>query len=132
MRPVPALLALALLLVAGCGAAATTAADDEPKGVPLKSLCPGVHLAVDALVVSDPTSRTVFADQVRRLSRAARGATRTTLAPLVDAAEELVRVRTEQDFFVARDDVHAAVVQVDGGCVAAGSPILHGGPHQAG
>ena len=127
-----AVLALLLLLAAGCGGTANRGDTSKADGAPLRTLCPGVHLAVDSLVVSDPASRTVFADQVARLRAAGTKDSQQTLEPLIQAAQELLAVKTDQQFFVARDDVHAAVVKVDTGCVAVGSPILHSGPHQSG
>lgn len=122
-----------LLLAAGCGSSShEQVATEEPPGLPLKSLCPGVHLVVDSLVVSDPTSRTVFADQLERLRAVAADGTSDALAPLIAAAATLHEVETNEDFFAARDELHAAVVEVDAACAAAGSPIQHSGPHPAG
>lgn len=131
-----ALPCLALVLVAACGSLHDDGSRDaggtptETVGtVALKPLCPQVHALVDALVVSTPSIQRAFSEQMQRLYDAADSEARTALTPLLDAAETLVEAGVGDGFFAARDGIHRGVQAVDAECKAAGSPILHDGPH---
>lgn len=138
MRLLPAL----LLATALCGVGAAGCADQEPTGasgnspssaapgdIALGTLCPELHAAIDALVVSDTAAQHSFVQQLARLAAVADAPARASLADLQQAAADLEEAGRGDGFFAARDAIHPAVVGLDADCVAAGSPILHDGPH---
>lgn len=90
----------------------------------LERACPGVHLAYDALVASDPASASAFEESVRRLSEIGVDETRAALAPVVDAAGSLATA-DPGSFAQARDGVYAAISRLSATCATLGAPILH-------
>lgn len=127
MRWVWAAAAMALLVACGGSSGSGGPTGAQTGSVELKALCPQLHLAIDALVVSVPAAQRAFVVEVQRISDAGTPASRTAIAPLLAASRTLETAGTGPDYFTAMSGIHPAVVSVDGECVRAGSPILHGG-----
>jgi hypothetical protein len=118
-------------LLSSCGTTSSgndpttpTSSPDPGHTLVLARACPGVHLAYDALVASDPASTSAFEESVRRLSEIGVDETRTALAPVLDAAGTLAKADREA-FPQARDGVYAAISRLSATCATLGAPILH-------
>ena len=123
---------MAVSLAAGCGPQTSSAPDDPavtPGTVDLRALCPQVHRALDALVVSNPAAQHVFVVEVQRIADAGTTRSQSALAPLLLAGRTLEQAGRGPDYRAALNGFHPAVVQVDGACAREGAPILHEGPH---
>lgn len=120
----------AMALVAGCGGAS---ADDAGTPGPtsgsatLAGLCPQVHLAIDDLVVSNPTVQKAFVAELERISAAGTGEAQAAIAPLLTAGRALEDAGTGPGYNTALRGIYPAQVAVNAECVKAGSPILHDG-----
>ena len=124
-----ALVVAALGLLAGCGGSSSTDGGSQTRShgtATLAALCPQVHQALDALVVSNPEAQGTFVAALQRIADAGTEESQLALAPLLAAAKTLQQAGNGPAYGTAMPGIHPAVVTLDGACVRAGSPILHG------
>lgn len=124
------LVVAALVLLSGCGGSSPTGSTStEPSSgtVSLDKLCPEIHLAIDALVVSNPDAQRRFVSELERIASAGTSESQAAVAPLLAAGRALQEAGTGPNYFSALERIHPAQVAVDEDCLKAGSPILHEG-----
>ena len=120
----------ATVLLAGCSGSSSSSGGASGPSVgtaTLAALCPQVHQAIDALVVSSPAAQQSFVAAMQRISDAGTTESRTAIAPLLEAGRTLQQAGVGPDYDTAMQGIYPAQVTVNGACVKAGSPILHGG-----
>lgn len=118
---------MVMALCAGCGASSKGPGAAVPTygTVELAALCPQVHQAIDALVVSNSSAQQSFVAQMQRISDAGTSQGQAALAPLLSAARVLAQAGTGPGYDVAVRGIYPGQVAVDAACVKVGSPILH-------